>query len=88
MDIEKIKNINLGCISEFPFLDYTFDSITEWEILQKLAAKTNEVIKFVNDNIENQLNTYIQKRFNDIVLNSLYEEPTETLILQLENRGA
>ena len=80
MNNKNLKPIKFGCITEFPFLDYTFDSITEWEILQKLGGKTNEIIRFINNILEEELNEYIDKRFNDIMLDSMYEAETETLV--------
>ena len=83
MNNKNIKPIKFGCITEFPFLDYTFDSITDWEILQKLGCKTNEIIRFINNILEEKLDVYIDKRFNDIMLDSMYDAETETLILYL-----
>lgn len=80
-----LKPINVGCITEFPFLDTTFDAVTEWEVLQKLGEKTNEVIHFVNDVIEDKLVEYIDRRFNDILLESMYDAETETLILYVSH---
>lgn len=85
---KNLKPINLGCIQEFPFIDETFDSITYYQMLQKLSCKTNEIIKFVNDVIENKVVEYIDKRFNDIMIDSMYDAETETLILYLsESEG-
>ena len=78
-----IRPINIGCLTEFPFIDSTFDSITEWEILQKLGEKTNEIICFINSVLEQKLNEYIEEKFNDMMLDSMYEAETETLILYL-----
>ena len=83
MNNKNLKPIKFGCITEFPFLDYTFDSITDWEILQKLGCKTNEIIRFINNILEEKLDVYIDKRFNDIMLDSMYDAETETLILYL-----
>lgn len=87
MNNKNLKPIKFGCITEFPFLDYTFDSITEWEILQKLGGKTNEIIRFINNILEEELNEYIDKRFNDIMLDSMYEAETETLVLYLTHES-
>ena len=87
MNNKNLKPIKFGCITEFPFLDYTFDSITEWEILQKLGGKTNEIIRFINNILEEKLNEYIDKRFNDIMLDSMYDAKTETLVLYLTHES-
>ena len=80
---DDIRPINIGCLTEFPFIDETFDSVTEWQILQKLGGKTNEIIRFINTILEQKLNEYIEQKFNDIMLDSMYEAETETLILYL-----
>lgn len=84
---KKIRPVPVGCITEFPFIDETFDSITYYQMLQKLGEKTNEVIRFVNDVIEDKLVEYIDKRFNDIMLDSMYDAETETLILYLTDES-
>lgn len=80
---KKMKPIYTGCITEFPFIDETFDSITEWQILQKLGLKTNEIIRFINTILEQEISEYIEQKFNDIMIDSMYESETETLILYL-----
>lgn len=82
-----LKNIPCGCITEFPFIEETFDSITLYQILQKLGCKTNEIIHFINDLLEQKLNEYIDERFNDIMLDSMYEAETETLVLFLTHES-
>lgn len=80
---DDIRPIYIGCLTEFPFIDETFDCVTEWQILQKLGGKTNEIIRFINSVLEQKLNEYIEKKFNDMMLDSMYEAETETLILYL-----
>lgn len=82
---DDIRPINIGCLTEFPFIDETFDSVTEWQILQKLGGKTNEIIRFINSLLEQKLNEYIEEKFNDMMLDSMYEAETETLILYLRH---
>lgn len=87
---KNLKPTPIGCIPEFPFLDASFDSITNWEVMQKLGQKTNEIIAFINDVLEKKLIEYIDQRFNDIMINSMYDSDTETLILYIthdENEG-
>lgn len=84
---KKIRPVNIGCITEFPFLDATFDSVTEWQVLQDLGEKINEVIKFVNTTLEKELNEYIVQRFNDMIIDTMYDADTETLVLYLHDSG-
>lgn len=84
---KNLKPIHLGVIQEFPFIDATFDDITYIQILSKLGNKTNEIIQFINDLLEQKLNEYIDERFNDIMLDSMYEAETETLVLFLTHES-
>lgn len=84
---KNLKPMHLGCIQEFPFVDATFDDITYLQVLSKLSNKTNEVIRFVNNVLEEKLVEYIDKRFNDIMLDSMYESETETLVLYLTHES-
>lgn len=83
MNNNNIKPVHIGCLTEFPFLDTTFDAVTEWEVLQKLGEKTNEVIRFVNNVIEDKISEYIDQRFNDMMIDAMYDAETETLVLYL-----
>lgn len=58
----------MSCISEFPFLDYTFDKVTDWEIMQLLGEKLNEVIKTTNNTtkIVTELKNYVNNYFNNL----------------------
>lgn len=76
-----IKPVHVGCLTEFPFLDTTFDAVTEWEVLQKLGQKTNDIIHFVNDLLDEKINEYIDQRFNDMMVDAMYDAETETLTL-------
>lgn len=78
-----IKPVHVGCLTEFPFLDTTFDAVTEWEVLQKLGQKTNDIIHFVNDLLDEKINEYIDQRFNDMMVDAMYDAETETLTLFL-----
>lgn len=53
-----------------------------------LCRKMDEMINFINNNITEQIKEYINEEFNNIMLNSMYEAETETLILYLDNQGA
>ena len=78
-----VKPIRIGCLTEFPFLDTTFDAVTEWEVLQKLGQKTNDIIHFVNDLLDDKISEYIDQRFNDMMVDAMYDAETETLTLFL-----
>ena len=48
-----------------------------------LCRKMDEVINFINNKIDEHLKEYIDQRFNDMMLDTMYEPSTETLILYL-----
>lgn len=77
----------MQCLQNFPFLDYDFDATTDWAVMQELGKKTNEIICFINNVLDEKLIEYIDKRFNDIMLNSMYDAETETLILYLKKEA-
>lgn len=58
----------MSCISEFPFLDYTFDKVTKWQILQLLGEKLNEVIRTTNNTTEivTELKNYVDNYFTNL----------------------
>ena len=85
MKCDKLKPIPpIPLLQNFPFLDYDFDATTDWAVMQELGKKTNEIIYFLNNVVEEKLIEYIEKKFNDIMLSSMYDEETETLILYLQ----
>ena len=43
-----------------------------------------EIINYMNNTLSTELKNYINNEFNNIMLNSMYEEETETLILYLK----
>ena len=56
------------------------------EVVYNIKDETarNEIIYFLNNIVEEKLVEYIEKKFNDIMLSSMYDEETETLILYLQ----
>ena len=58
-------------------------SLTYEEQLLWLSKKTDEIIGFINNILEQKISEYIEEKFNDIMLDSMYEAETETLVLYL-----
>lgn len=53
-----------------------------------LCRKMDEIIYFINNKIDDKLKEYIDERFNEMMLNAMYDSATETLILYLsDNNG-
>lgn len=83
--MNNIRPVNVGCLAQFPLIDESFDAITEWELLQNLSKKVNELISFTNTVLTKELSDYIDMRFNDIMIDSSYDSETETIVLFLKN---
>lgn len=81
--IDNIKNY--PCTHVLPLV-YD-DSLSYYENICKLTNKMNEIINFFNGNIEQQLKDYIEKEFNNMMLNAMYDANTETLSLYLRKVG-
>lgn len=64
------------------------ESLSYEQQLIYLCTKMDQIINFINNKIDDQLKDYIDERFNDIMLNAMYDAETETLILYLDNQGA
>lgn len=63
-------------------------SLSYEEQLIYLSRKMDEIINFINNKIDDKLKEYIDERFNEMMLNAMYEAETETLILYLsDNNG-
>lgn len=79
-----LNNINLCCgmIGALPTSYMVSLSYEEQLIL--LSKKMEEIINFMNNTLSTELKNYINNEFNNIMLNSMYEEETETLILYLK----
>ena len=73
-----IKPIVLNCT---PVLPTAYgDALSYYEEICKLSEKINEIIKDINDN----LTGYIDNYFNGIMINAVYDEENETIILSKE----
>lgn len=62
------------------------DSLSYYEQLCKLTSKTNEIVEFINSNFSEAIQNYIDKKFNDLMINAIYDEATETIILKNETK--
>ena len=72
---QKLVPLNLCCLTNFPFIDETFDSITYYEFLCKIVEYLNNIIKneqAVNENTEslfnafNELQDYVNHYFDNL----------------------
>ena len=82
---KNIKPINIGVIEDFPFIEESFDSPTEYGLISDIGHKLNEIIHFINTILEQKISEYINAKFNTIMINSMYDAETETLLLYLDD---
>lgn len=62
-------------------------SLSYEQQLMYLCNKMDEIIRFINGNITDEIKQYIDEEFNNIMLNATYDSGTETLVLYLDNVG-
>ena len=72
------KPLTIGALPSSYLASLTYEEQLLW-----LSKKTDEIIAFINDILEQKISEYINEKFNDIMLDSMYESETETLILYL-----
>lgn len=73
-----IRPIKMCCT---PILPTAYgDSLSYYEEICKLTKKMNELIIDINDNLTN----YIRNNFNNIMVDSIYDEDNERIVLSKE----
>lgn len=84
--MEKLTKTNCGYSHKV--IPLIFDeSLSYYEQVCKLVSKMNEIIDFANDEISIKIKEFIDKEFNNIMLDALYDEENETLIFYLKKEG-
>lgn len=87
--MNKITPVSSSCgcgLSVSKTIPSEFDnSLSYMEILMQLCNKTNEIIDIINDVFAQQISEYIDERFNDMMIDAMYDEATETLVLSLSD---
>lgn len=63
------------------------ESLSYYEQICRINKKVNELISIFNEQLTEELQKYIDERFNDIMLDTMYDAETETLILYLNHNG-
>ena len=82
--MEKINK--MGCCYSQKVIPLAFDeSMSYYEQVCNIKAKINELISVFNEDLTNELKKYIDERFNDIMLETMYDAETETLILYINH---
>ena len=63
------------------------ESLSYYEQICRINKKVNELISIFNEQLTQDLQKYIDEKFNEIMINAMYDAQTETLILYLDNAG-
>lgn len=59
------------------------ESLSYYEAISVIIDKVNELSIFVNTILTREISAYIDERFNDMMIDAMYDAPTETLTLSL-----
>lgn len=70
-------------LRNFPVLEDDFDALTDYQLFSKMVAYVKSIDAYVKTELDTQLKAYIDKRFNELMLDAMYDADTETLILYL-----
>ena len=58
------------------------DSISYYEAMSRLIFTVNQLITLINGSIDENLKDYIDSRFDNLMINAIYDEKTETIIFK------
>ena len=58
------------------------DSISYYEAVSRLVFTVNQLIALINGSVDENLKDYIDSRFDNLMINVIYDEKTETIILK------
>ena len=64
------------------------DSISYYEAISRLFFTVNKLIALINNSVDESLKKYIDERFDNLMINAVYDEKTETIFFKkgtLEN---
>lgn len=76
-----MDRIVIPCSAKILPLTYD-DSLSYYEQVCKLTNKMNEIVDFINGYISERIQQYIDERFDTLMINAIYDESTETIILE------
>lgn len=82
------SNLRTICFNAQKILPLVYDeSLSYYEQLCKLTACMNKMIDVLNNTIDKTIKDYIDIQFNNIMLNTMYDSESETLILYLDKQS-
>lgn len=93
--MEQVNTTNMSysekiipCCYSQKVIPLAFDeSLSYYEQICRINKKVNELISIFNEQLTEELEKYIDERFNDIMLDTMYDPETETLTLYLKHTG-
>lgn len=73
----------MGCAPVIPVIPLEYaESLSYMEWLISLTKKINSISELISGNIDSNLKEYIDIRFDNLMLNAVYDEDTETIFLK------
>lgn len=60
------------------------DSISYYEAVSRLVFTVNQLIALINGSVDEILKDCIDSQFDNLMINAIYDEKTETIILKKE----
>lgn len=60
------------------------DSISYYEAISRLIYTVNQLVLLINNSIDENLKSYIDSKFDSLMINAIYDEKTETIVLRKE----
>lgn len=71
-------------LQNFPFLEDDFDALTDYELFSKMVGYVKELNNFFINDLEKNIEKYIDENLDNILMNAMYDSETETLRLYHE----
>lgn len=56
------------------------DSMSYYEAVSRLVSTVNQLITLINGGVDENLKEYIDERFDNLMINAIYDAKTETII--------
>lgn len=84
-----MERINKPCMCyTSKVIPLAFDeSMSYYEQICRLTEKMNELISFANNELTERLKEYIDENFSNMMIDTMYDAETETLILYLREES-
>lgn len=60
------------------------DSISYYEAISRLIYTVNQLVLLINNSIDENLKSYIDSKFDSLMINAIYDKETETIVLRKE----